>query len=80
MDRRDNFEKEKKKATKMFHGMRACFSSTCMHVCSVSRCVFVCGKKRKDSVFRIYRKKFWYHKIEYFGGTNLLKQSLEVSS
>lgn len=59
MDRRNSFKKKRreKKATKMFHGMRACFR---VHVCEcgVSRYAFVYhGKKRKDSIFRIYDQK-----------------------
>lgn len=59
MDREDNFEK--KKATKIFHGMRACFSSRCMHghVCGVYRCVFVChGKKEKTAYLEYIGKSF----------------------
>lgn len=68
MDRRNNFEKERRKkekeATKMFHGMRACFRvHVCMNACVVYPGVRLCvvgragEKKRKDSVFRIHNRK-----------------------
>lgn len=51
--------KEKKKATKMFHGMRACFRVTCMHVAYPDVCLCIMEKKEKTAYLEyMFEKSF----------------------